>query len=428
MGSLPDIPNLPAEGISYYTPLQEVPSGTAKSPQPDGRLIPKLFQPLTIRGLTFQNRIMVSPMDQYSALAGTNHLTDWHLTHLGGILQRGPSLTFIEATAITPEGRVSPQDSGLWSDSQIAPIARIVEFAHSQNQKIAIQLAHGGRKASTVAPWLAPADLATDKVGGWAGSVVGPSKVPYGDLAMPHELTIPEIEELKASWRAAVVRAVKTGIDVIEIHAAHGYLLCSFHSPVSNFRTDKYGRSFENRTRLTREIVELTRAAMPESMPLFIRVSATDWLENDASVPESWTVEDTVRFAPILADLGVDLCDVSSGGNHPRQKVRGGPGYQSPFAKAVKAAVGDKMLVSTVGSITDGNLANSLLEGTEGKGDGVDIVMAGRPFQKNPGLVWSWADDLGVKIHVANQIRWGFEGRRLGARGGAVVPNELSKL
>jgi 2,4-dienoyl-CoA reductase-like NADH-dependent reductase (Old Yellow Enzyme family) len=353
-------------------------------------------------------------MCQYSAEDG--HLTDWHLTHLGGILQRGPGLTIIEATAVVPEGRITPEDSGLWADTQIAPLKRIIEFAHSQNQKIGIQLAHAGRKASTVAPWLSMSNLATEAVHGWPDKVVGASPIPFNDsMAQPHELTASDIEDLKASWVAAVKRAVSAGIDVIEIHAAHGYLLSSFHSPASNHRTDSYGGSFENRTRLTREIVQLTREVMPDPMPLFLRISATDWLENESSISESWTVADTVRLAPILADLGVDLLDISSGGNHALQKIKGGPGYQAPFAKAVKEAVGDKVVVSTVGSITEGKLANQFLE------EGLDVVMAGRHFQKNPGLVWSWAEDLGTSINIANQIRWGFAGR-----GG--VPRNTGKL
>jgi 2,4-dienoyl-CoA reductase-like NADH-dependent reductase (Old Yellow Enzyme family) len=406
MGSLsnhPDIPNVAAKNSPYYTPAQSPPSGTAIS---NGQLIPALFTPLSIRGLTLQNRIVVSPMCQYSASTGA--LTDWHLTHLGGILQRGPGLTIIEATSVTANGRITPEDSGLWTDSQIAPIKRIVEFAHSQSQLIGIQLAHAGRKASTVAPWLSSSALATEKVGGWPDDVVGPSAVPFNDLmATPRELSIAEIEQLKKDWVAAVKRAVSAGIDVVEIHAAHGYLLSSFHSSASNHRTDQYGGSFENRTRLTREIVQLTRAAMPDSMPLFLRISATDWLEevHDPEVRESWTVNDTVRFAPTLADLGVDLLDISSGGNHRLQHIHAGPAYQAPFAKAVKKAVGDKMLVSTVGSITEGKLAEEQLEA------GLDAVMAGRAFQKNPGLVWSWAEDLGVQIKVANQIGWGFKGR-----------------
>ena len=187
-------------------------------------------------------------------------------------------------------------------------------------------------------------------------------------------------------------------------HTCSGYLLHSFLSPASNKRTDSYGGSFENRTRLTREIVELTRAQIPSSMPLFLRISATDWLEEENDM-ESWKVEDTVKLAEILADMGVDLLDVSSGGLHPKQKVKSGPGYQAPFAKAVKEKVGDKLAVGTVGTITGGKQAQRLLE------EGLDLAIVGRMFQKNPGLVWTFAEELGVQVNVANQIRWGFGGR-----------------
>ena len=187
-------------------------------------------------------------------------------------------------------------------------------------------------------------------------------------------------------------------------HTHSGYLLHSFLSPASNKRTDSYGGSFENRTRLTREIVELTRAQIPGSMPLFLRISATDWLEEENDM-ESWKVEDTVKLAEILADMGVDLLDVSSGGLHPKQRVKSGPGYQAPFAKAVKEKVGDKLAVGTVGTITSGKQAQQLLE------EGLDLAIVGRMFQKNPGLVWTFAEELGVQVNVANQIRWGFGGR-----------------
>ena len=188
------------------------------------------------------------------------------------------------------------------------------------------------------------------------------------------------------------------------VHTHSGYLLHSFCSPASNKRTDSYGGTFENRTRLTREIVQLTRAHIPDSMPLFLRISATDWLEAEPDM-ESWRLEDTVRLAETLADMGVDFLDVSSGGLHPKQQVKTGPGYQAPFAKAVKAKVGDKMAVGTVGTITSGKQAQQLLE------EGLDVAIVGRMFQKNPGLVWTFAEELGVQINVANQIRWGFGGR-----------------
>lgn len=320
-------------------------------------------------------------------------------------MQRGPGITMVEATAVVPEGRITPQDSGLWQDSQIEPLRKIVEFAHSQNQKIGIQLAHAGRKASTVAPWLSMGDVATKELGGWPDNVYAPSAIAFNEKhAQPREMSKQDIENFKKAFKEAVERALKAGFDAIEIHNAHGYLLHSFLSPASNKRTDEYGGSFENRIRLTLEVVDLARRTMPDSMPLFLRVSATDWLEE--SDIEGWTVDQTVKLAEILAERGVDVLDVSSGGLHEKQKIKGGPGYQEPFAKAVKDKVGDKMYVSAVGSITEGNQANGYLEK-----DGLDIIFAGRMFQKNPGLVWAWADDLGVEGRWANQIRWGFGGR-----------------
>ena len=250
------------------------------------------------------------------------------MTHLGGIIQRGPGLSMVEATSVTPEGRITPEDSGLWKDSQIEPLRRIVEFAHSQGQNIGIQLAHAGRKASTLAPWLSNGAVADEHVNGWPDNVYGPSPIPYNEHhATPREMSKADIDNFKLAWLASIARALKAGFDVIEIHNAHGYLLHNFVSPVSNRRTDEYGGSFENRIRLTLEIVDLTRRNVPAEMPVFLRISATDWLEEEKGL-ESWTVEDTVRFAEILADRGVDLLDVSSGGNHPKQKIKTGPGYQ----------------------------------------------------------------------------------------------------
>lgn len=330
----------------------------------------------------------------------------WHMTHLGGILQRGPGLTCIEATAVQPEGRITPEDVGIWKDSQMEPLKKIVEFAHSQGQKIMIQLAHAGRKASTVAPWLSSGEVAGKDLNGWPDDVYAPSAIPWNDdHAHPKEMTLEDIEKFKSAFRTAVYRSLACGFDAIEIHNAHGYLLHSFLSPVSNTRTDQYGGSFENRTRLTVEVVDLVRTIIPKEMPLFLRISATDWLEEQKDIKDSWKVEDTVRLAPVLAEHGVDLLDVSSGGNDPRQHPHVGPAYQAPFAKAVKEKVGDKMAVGTVGAISDAKLAEKQLE------DGLDLVVVGRGFQKNPGLVFTWADELGVKVQMPNQIRWGFGGR-----------------
>lgn len=355
---------------------------------------------------TLSNALQLSPLCQYSADDG--HMTDWHLAHLGGIAQRGPSFLTVEATGVTAEGRISPKDVGLWKDSQIEPLRRVVEFVHSQNQIIGIQLAHAGRKASTVPPWLSMGDLATEKSGGWPKDCIGPSDIPFADrFPQPKAMTLQDIADLKQAWAAAAKRAVQAGVDFVEIHNAHGYLLSSFLSPQSNNRTDMYGGSFENRTRLTLEIAKITREVVGPNMPVFLRVSATEWLEQVKPDEPSWRGEDTVRLAQLLADQGaVDLLDISSGGNNQAQKITAGPAFQSPFAVEVKKAVGDKLIVGSVGMIGSATLANKLLEE-----DGLDLVMVGRGFQKNPGLVWSWAEELNLEITMAHQIRWGFAHR-----------------
>ncbi|KAK6202079.1 NADH-dependent flavin oxidoreductase [Pestalotiopsis sp. IQ-011] len=394
----------PASGIPYFTPAQEPASGSQLSGST------KLFTPLTIRGTTFQNRLFLPPLCQYSAKDG--YANDWHLTHLGGIIQRGPGLSIVEATAVQPHGRITPEDLGLWEDGQIEPLKRITTFAHGQNQKIAIQLAHAGRKASCVAPWLSANAVATKEVGGWPDEIVAPSAIAQDTVnPVPKALTLEDIEKLKQDWVEAAKRAVKAGFDVIEIHSAHGYLLHSFLSPVSNKRTDKYGGSFENRTRLVTEIAEGIRAVIPKEMPLFVRISATDWFEFDPSskeeFPETWTVAQSAELSSILADKGVDLIDVSSGGVHAKSAtaIKSGPAYQAPFSRDIKKIVGDKILVSAVGGIKTGKLAEEVLQ------SGVDVVMAGRWMQKNPGLVYQFADELEVDVKMAQQIGWGFGGR-----------------
>ncbi|KAJ5215997.1 uncharacterized protein N7498_002404 [Penicillium cinerascens] len=414
----PNIENKAAPGISYYTPAQEPPAGSSAIPQSDGSLPPKLFQPFTVRGKTFHNRIGLSPLCQYSADDG--HMTDWHMAHLGGIAQRGPGLMLVEATAVQPEGRITPQDHGLWKDSQIEPLRRVVEFVHSQSQLIGIQLGHAGRKASTVAPWLSAADTATKEVGGWPDNVKGPSDIPFQEkFPKPKAMTLADIEQFKKDWVASLKRALKAGVDFIEIHNAHGYLLMSFLSPATNNRTDKYGGSFENRIRLSMEVAKLTRENVPDDLPIFLRVSATDWLEEVMPDQPSWRVEDTVRFAKALADSGnVDVLDISSGGNHHKQHIHAKAAFQAPFAIKVKEAVGDRLKVGSVGMINSAHLANSLLEN-----NGLDFVLIGRAFQKNPGLVWTWAEELDVEISMANQIRWGFA-----SRGGSVYLTKQQKV
>ncbi|EXF80564.1 hypothetical protein CFIO01_04271 [Colletotrichum fioriniae PJ7] len=408
------VQNPAAKNAPYYTPSQSPPSGTALQSPTSSSPLPKLFTPLKIRSLTLQNRLFLAPLCQYSADPTAGNLaTDWHLTHLGGILQRGPGLCLMESTAVLPEGRITPQDLGIWSDAQIPPLRRITDFAHAQGQKIGIQLSHAGRKASTVAPFIHANATSPREAHGWPDEVYAPSALRFNEAyPLPKEMTLSQIKALKEAFVAAALRAVHAGFDVVEIHAAHGYLLHQFLSPISNARTDIYGSgSFENRTRLVLEIVDLVRAAIPDSMPLFVRISATDWFDDRTDlVPHSWTLADSCRLAPFLAERGVDLLDVSSGGIHPLQatSIKGGPGYQAGFAKEIKKVVGERMLVSAVGGISTGTMAEGFLQ------EGLDVIMCGRWFQKNPGLVYAYADELGVNVKMANQIGWGFGGRGKG--------------
>ncbi|KAL7808611.1 FMN-linked oxidoreductase [Trichoderma gracile] len=405
--------NVAAENATFFTPQQIPIPGTATEPQKSGKPVPKLFTPLKIRGIQMANRIWVSPMCQYSAHEGFH--TPWHITHYGGMAQRGPGLMMIEATAVQANGRITPEDSGIWLDAHVETLKKHVDFAHSQNGLIGIQLGHAGRKASTVAPWLSSGATAIEEVGGWPDDVIGPSSEPFNEhYPKPRAMTIADIERFKHDFHAAVVRALRCGFDVIELHFAHGYLVSSFLSPAVNKRTDKYGGSFENRVRLALELVDDTRRIIPKQMPLFVRISATDWLDTnpDWNGGPSWNVDESIKLAQLFAQRGVDVIDVSSGGNHAQQKVVGGPGYQAPFAKKIKAAVGDSMLVSSVGSIKTGQVAQKLIEGSDDADDTpLDLIAAGRMFQKNPGLVWAWADDLEVSINIAHQIGWGFGGR-----------------
>ncbi|KAF7555721.1 hypothetical protein G7Z17_g1951 [Cylindrodendrum hubeiense] len=389
---LDTIVNVAARGIPYFTPAQNPPVGTALEPQPNGKATPKLFTPLKIRGVTIPNRIWVSPI----------------------LAQRGPGLVMIEATAVQANGRITPEDSGIWLDAHVENLQKTVDLAHSQNALIAIQLGHAGRKASTVAPWLNGALCAPAELNGWPDDVVGPSDEPWSDsFAAPRAMSLPEIKKLKDDFVSAAKRAMAAGFDAIELHFAHGYLVGSFLTLSANKRTDHYGGSFENRTRLALEIIDEIRAVIPDTMPLFVRISATEWLETNPEYKgEKWTIDESIQLAALFAERGVDVLDVSSGGSHPMQKVKGGPGYQAPFAKLIKKAVGDKMLVSTVGSITTGSLAEEIIAG--GKNDDdlpLDLIASGRLFLKNPGLVWAWAEDLDVSIHTSHQFGWGFGGR-----------------
>ena len=342
-----------------------------------------LFSPLTIRGLTLRNRITVSPMCQYSSRDG--FADDWHFVHLGAFATGGAALVFTEAAAVTPEGRISPQDLGIWDDAHIPALRRINDFLHAQGAASGVQLAHAGRKASTRRPWegggaVAPGD------GGWS-DVLAPSAIPFADnFPQPHELSPDGIVRIVRAFRHAATRALDAGFDVAEIHGAHGYLLHEFLSPLANRRTDAYGGSFDNRARLLLEVVASVREVWPAEAPLFVRLSATDWADG------GWKVDEAVRLAPLLHDAGADLVDCSSGGLVPHQKIELGPSYQVPFARRIRHEGG--IATGAVGLITEAEQAERIVA----DGD-ADLVFLARELLRNPRWPLAAAHRLGV--HVA---------------------------
>ncbi len=326
-----------------------------------------LFTPFALRGVTLRNRIGVSPMCQYSATDG--RANDWHLVHLGGLAKGGAGLVIFEATAVEPRGRISPGDLGLWDEAQQEPLARIVRFVESQGAVPALQLAHAGRKASVRPPWEqggAPLTAAP----GW--EVVGPSAVPFGEgHPLPSALDEAGLRGLVAAFAAAARRAVAAGFKAVEVHAAHGYLLHQFLSPLSNHRTDGWGGDFAGRTRLAREVVAAVRGVVPDAMPVLVRLSATDWVEG------GWTPDETVELARTLRGLGVDLIDCSSGGLVPYARVPAAPGYQVGFAERVRREGG--VASAAVGMITEPAQAEEII--AEGR---ADLVLLARQLLRDP--------------------------------------------
>jgi 2,4-dienoyl-CoA reductase-like NADH-dependent reductase (Old Yellow Enzyme family) len=307
-------------------------------------------------------------MCEYSSEDG--FASDWHLVHLGSRAVGGAGLVFTEATAVTPEGRISPQDLGIWKDEHIAPLARITAFLHSQGAHTGIQLAHAGRKASTFVPWLGEGAIAPE-AGGWP-EVLAPSAIKFSPkYPEPRELDLAGIARLVAAFRDAAVRADRAGFDVLEIHSAHGYLLHEFLSPISNQRSDEYGGSLENRARLLLEVAAAIREVWPRPRPLFVRISATDWVEN------GWDLAQSVQLARLLKDRGVDLIDSSSGGNVAAAQIPVGPGYQTPFAEAIRKETG--ILTGAVGMITDPAQAAHIIRTGQ-----ADLVFIAREFLRDP--------------------------------------------
>ncbi|KAG9314036.1 hypothetical protein JVU11DRAFT_4815 [Chiua virens] len=419
--------NKAAPGVDGYFPFNEPAIGSAYTNTEtftQNKELPLLFQPITIRNVTFKNRIWVSPMCQYSADYG--HATDWHLVHLGGFATRGVGAVTIEATSPVPEGRISPEDMGIWADSHIEPLKRIVNFVHAQGTVIGIQLAHAGRKASTYSPWVHVNAAGTHRTKGYVAqkeengwpdngeshifcvftlsidtSVYGPSEIQFSDV-YPHPKAMSEedIQRVEDAFLDAVERCRKAGFDFIEIHAAHGYVLHEFLSPLSNNRTDAYGGSLENRMRSSLRLVKRVREAWADK-PLFVRISAMEWAEGpekgDDGEWKQWGIEQSKIFVGELKSLGVDLIDTSTGGNWLRQKIPLSHGYQVPFAAELKAAHPD-IPIGAVGLLTDPAEIESYLK--DGK---CDVVFLARELLRNPHFTLTAARALGVAVKPAAQ-------------------------
>ncbi|MFL1375984.1 MULTISPECIES: NADH:flavin oxidoreductase/NADH oxidase [unclassified Nocardiopsis] len=350
-----------------------------------------LFTPLTLRSLTVPNRVWMAPMCTYSASdhgSDTGVPTDFHLTHLASRAAGGAGLVMAEATAVRPDGRISPADLGLWNSAQQAAFSRITAAVAAHGAVPALQLAHAGRKASSRRPWDGPGTI-PEEDGGWPA--VSADAEPFPGLAAPHELSVAEIEELVGDFAAAAERALAAGFQVVEVHGAHGYLLNTFLSPAGNHRTDAYGGSFENRLRLPLAVVEAVRAVWPEELPVLFRTSATDWLtENPEDPRQGWTGDDTVRLAKELQARGVDLLDVSTGGVAAKARIPVAPGYQVPFAEQVRSETG--MPTGAVGLITEPAQAEEIV--ASGR---ADAVLLGRQLLREPYWAHRAAAELGAE-------------------------------
>ncbi|MEV5483399.1 NADH:flavin oxidoreductase/NADH oxidase [Streptomyces sioyaensis] len=359
-----------------------------------------LFEPLSLRSLTVPNRLWMAPMCQYSAAPEGPDVGapgDWHFQHLAARAVGGTGLILAEATAVSPEGRISPYDLGLWNDTQTEAFRRITGFLKAQGTVPGIQIAHAGRKASTERGWVnRGGPILPSQRYGW--EPVGPSPVPFDEgYQAPAELSVAQIGEIVGQFAATARRALAAGFEVVEIHGAHGYLINEFLSPFTNRRTDAYGGSYENRTRLAREVVDAVREVWPDELPVFFRISATDWLTEDASDARvGWTADETVRFARDLRERGIDLLDTSTGGNAPDAKIATGPGYQVPFAERVKKESG--LAVGAVGLITEARQAEKIV--ADGQ---ADAVLLGRELLRTPSFAQHAARELGAQLTVPPQ-------------------------
>ncbi|KAJ9081946.1 hypothetical protein DSO57_1009649 [Entomophthora muscae] len=381
------------QGKTEYAVPQVPPPGAAIE---DIGNVPSVFSPLKIKDMPLVNRFVVSPMCMYSSDDG--FMTDWHLVHLGQYAIHGAGLVICEATAVTPNGRITPNCTGLWKDEQVAPMKRVNKFIHSVGGHVGIQLAHAGRKASTFPPFHPKSrSAALPEDGGWK-DVVGPTSEAWSEtFVKPNELSVEDIASLTAAFKDAAKRALDAEFDVIEIHAAHGYLIHQFLSPLSNKRSDAYGGSFENRARLLIEIVKAVQQIWPSTKPLFVRLSCTDWVDTE----ESWDFPQTIELSKQLYALGVDLIDCSSSGNSPKQQIPAAPGFQVKFAQDIRVAV-PGVLTGAVGLITDEKVAADIVQ--QGK---ADLIFMAREYLRNPAFVKEAAQKLGVKIKWANQYERG---------------------
>jgi len=346
----------------------------------------RLFSPLTIKSVTFKNRIVVSPMCEYSSTDG--FANEWHLVHLGSRAVGGAGLVITEATAVSPEGRISPEDLGIWKNAHLDKLRSIVSFIHKHGAIAGIQLAHAGRKASFTAPWKGSEQLKPGN-GGW--QTVAPSAIPFHEgQTVPEALTIEGIKKVIEDFKTAAQRSLSAGFRLIEIHAAHGYLINQFLSPLSNLRTDEYGGSFENRVRFLLEIVEAVQSVWPADLPLFVRISATEWAEG------GWNENDSVQLAALLKSKGIDLIDCSSGGNTSGVKIPVGPGYQVRFAAQIKKETG--LLTGAVGMITGAQQAENILANEE-----ADMIVMARELLRDPYFPLHAALELNADIKWPDQ-------------------------
>jgi 2,4-dienoyl-CoA reductase-like NADH-dependent reductase (Old Yellow Enzyme family) len=351
-----------------------------------------LFTPLTLRGITARNRIGVSPMCMYSAEDG--HANNWHLVHLGSRAVGGAGVVMMEATAIEARGRISPADTGIWDAAHVDSLKPITAFISAHGGIPAIQLAHAGRKASTAPPWEGSKPV-NASAGGWS-PVVGASPIPFREgYQTPQELSVNEIRKIVIRFVAAARRAVEAGFKMIEIHAAHGYLLHSFYSPLTNKRADEYGGSLENRARLTVEVAQAVRVALPDDLPLVVRLSCSDWID------DGWTIDDSVILARMLKDVGVDMIDCSSGGAVAGVRYAVGPGYQTQFAHRIRTEAG--IPTAAVGMITDPAQADHIIRTGQ-----ADMILMARQFLRDPYWPLHAAQALGQTVDLPNQYARGF--------------------